>query len=281
MTDIINGSRNDVAEVKPGRLLGVLHAANETQNRILEVRNDRQGKTRENDIATKPIKEEPKSSDEDARVPSAREQVEAPEGNERDAKIVEAGSESRGDGKSVTPDQRVVCRKKKKTEDDSPAETKEKVKFDPWDDKDKIMMVPVGAITTEKCEEPGRKESDPCKAKSGCRNDDIILAERETHEIESDHFSSRDSPTDGAENDNDRDGRHITEIATDYCDQGGGDDTAEQVKPINPEPDSRRTSSAHQEIGVLRNGRIWKWWQRKGDDEITMMYLIKSTPMNT
>ncbi|CAG8725699.1 8883_t:CDS:2, partial [Acaulospora morrowiae] len=274
--DIINGSRNDVAEVKPGHSSGVSHAANETQNRILKVRNDRQGKTRENDIATKPIKEEPKrtcaeirtASDEDTRVPSEREQVEAPEGNERNAKIAEAGSESRGDEKSGT-------------EDDNPAETKEEVRFDSRDDKDKIVMVPVDAITTEKCEEPSRKESDPRKARSDCRNDNIILAEREIHEVKSDHLSSRDSPTDSAESDNDRDGRHTIEIATDYCDQEGGDDTAKRVKPINPEPDPRRTPSAHREIGVLRNGRIWKWWQRKGDDEITMMHLIKSMPMNT
>ncbi|CAG8610086.1 8179_t:CDS:1 [Acaulospora morrowiae] len=234
-TDIINGSRNGVAEAKPGHSSGVSHAANETQNRILKVRNNRQGKTRENDIATKPIKEEPKhtcaeirtASDEDTRVPSEREQVEAPEGNERDAKIAEAGSESRGDGKSVTPDQRVVCRKKKGTEDDNPAKTKEEVRFDPQDDKDKIVTVPVDAITTEKYKKPSRKKSDPRKARSGCRNDDIILAEQKTHEVESDRLSSRDSPTDGAESDNDRDRGHTTEIATDYCDQGGGDDTAE------------------------------------------------------
>ncbi|CAG8583658.1 15292_t:CDS:2 [Acaulospora morrowiae] len=267
MTDIINGSRNGIAEAKPGRLSEVSHAANKIQNKILEVRNDYQGKTRENNIAMKPIKEEPKctcaeiqtTSDEDARVPSEREQVKAPEGNKRDAKnakIVGAGSESRGDEKSVTSDQRVVCYEKKGTEDDNPAETKKE---------DKIVMVPVGAIITEKCEKPSRKESDPHKARLGCRNDDIILAKRETHEVESDHLSSRDSPIDDAKSDNDCDGRHITEITTDYRDQEEGNDTTEQVKPINPEPDPSRTPS----------------WQRKEDDEIIIMHLIKSTHMNT
>ncbi|CAG8444026.1 5053_t:CDS:2 [Acaulospora morrowiae] len=138
----------DKNKVKLGHSSGILYTANEAQNRILEIRDNRQGKTQENNIATNTVNKELKctceeirtASDEDVRAPSEEEQM-------------------------------------KSVENNHPVKTKKEVRFDPRDDKNEVVKVPIGTIIIKKYKESSGKEADAYKVELGFCNYEIILTE--------------------------------------------------------------------------------------------------------